>query len=35
MRQRSKEFIEDVYWIAFAVVIVMLIISLIQLGTEF
>ncbi len=33
MSQRSKEFFEDVYWIAFAAVILLLAVSLIQLGT--
>ena len=32
MQQRSKEFFEDLYWIAFAVVVMLLAISLIQLG---
>jgi hypothetical protein len=32
MRQRSKEFFEDMYWIAFATVILLLAVSLVQLG---
>jgi hypothetical protein len=34
MGQRSKEFLEDVYWIAFAAVILLLAVSLIQLGAQ-
>jgi hypothetical protein len=32
MRQRSKEFFEDLYWIAFAVVVLLLAMSLMQLA---
>ena len=32
MRQRSKEFFEDLYWIAFAAVLVLLVLSLGQLA---
>ncbi len=32
MRQRSKEFFEDLYWIAFAVVILLLAVTLMQIA---
>lgn len=32
MRQRSREFLEDLYWISFAVVLLFLALSLIQLS---
>ncbi len=35
MRQRSREFFEDLYWITFAVVLLLLMISMAQVASRF